>query len=210
MPFAVQGLKLAELARVDVAKTTRWAMLALVLGVAVALPAALYWQYNDGSLATTTRWSHYTARLPFEVGTSVSHRLKAQGALDEVVGRTSWGRLTDLTPDGPLLLAFIATAALAIAFSIGRLRFPWWPLHPIIFFFLNAGQSQNLALSFLVGWCIKAGANKYGGAKAHKALTPVMVGLVAGEVTAALVPIVVGVVYTLITDRPPAYYRPVF
>lgn len=157
-------------------------------------------------MAASSGWAAYTAKLPFDVALSVKHRLEAQGAVGGAAGGGSWARLLNVAPNGSLLVAFGVTAALAIAVSACRLRFPWWPLHPIIFFFLHSHQIQRLAFSFLLGWALKAAVSKYGGLSTYRKLTPVAVGLVAGEVVAALAPIVAGVTYRAVTGDAPAYH----
>jgi hypothetical protein len=209
MPFAVQGLQLADRTGVDVARVARWMSIAVILGVLVAVPTMIVLQYSEGATAASSSWARYTAKMPFDVGLNIKQRLGAQGLLESSEQTGSFGRLWRMSPNGSLLLAFAITAALAIGVSICRMRFAWWPLHPIVFFFLHSHQAQRLVFSFFVGWLVKAGTNKYGGAKSWQLLKPAMVGLIAGEVLAALVPIVVGAVYKIVTGDAPATY-PIF
>jgi len=201
MPFAVQAVALADMSGIDLGRTLKWLMIAMVLGVAVALPATIYWQYNDGARAASG-WAHYTARLPFDVALTLQRRLQAQGTLEEAMEMRGIERLGAASPNAEVVAAFAITAVLAIVVSLCRLRFPWWPLHPIVFYFLHSHQIQRLAFSFFLAWLIRAGINKYGGIKVYRALKPAMVGLIAGEVTAAVVPVAVGVVYKLATGQP--------
>jgi hypothetical protein len=95
---------------------------------------------------------------------------------------------------------------LALLVSLCRLRFPWWPLHPIVFVFFGSHQAQRLAFSFLIGYLIKISVTKYGGERMHRSCRPVMVGIIAGEVLAGVIPMVVGVIYYLVTGKPPVAY----
>jgi hypothetical protein len=55
--------------------------------------------------------------------------------------------------------------------------------------------------SFLLGWSIKKVVTKYGGQGLYKRLTPVMFGLVAGDMLGMLTPSIIGAVYYLATGE---------
>jgi hypothetical protein len=72
----------------------------------------------------------------------------------------------------------------------------------MIFVFFGSHQIQYISFSLLLGWMIKHAITKYGGERVYQKAKPIMVGLIAGEALAGLVPVVVGVVYYLCTgDR---------
>ena len=87
-----------------------------------------------------------------------------------------------------------------------RLRFAWWPIHPILFVFLGSHQAQRLAFSFFLGWLVKTAVHRYGGARLYQKARPVMMGIIAGEIIAALVPMIIGVLYYFFTGERPVYY----
>ena len=205
MPFVVQALQLTDLSGIALGRTLRWAVVVLVVGVLVALPATIYCQYSDGALSSSG-WAQYSARLPFDVAVSVKQRLAAQGTLETASQVRGLARFGQLSPNVPLLCGFGITALLAGVVSLCRLRFPWWPLHPVIFFFLHSHQIQRLAFSFFLAWVIKASVSKYGGVRLYRQLKPAMVGLVAGEVVAAVVPVVAGIVYRFTTGESPVSF----
>ncbi len=206
MPFAVQSLKIADMTGVPPRKTAPWCVIAILLAVAIALPMTIYWQYDSGVMQTSSGWARYTPRLPFDQAVVMQQQLAAQGVLEEASTVHGWARLTQLTPNPTFWVAFAIGAVLSIGVYACRLRFPWWPIHPIVFVFLGTHQAQRLAFSFFLGWCIKTGIHKYGGARLYQAAKPAMIGLVAGEVAAGTVPMVIGVLYYAITGDPPKSY----
>ena len=110
-------------------------------------------------------------------------------------------------PDKKLMLAFGATLGLVLLFATARRRFPWWPLHPILFVMLGTWETKIMAFSFLLGWLAKVAATHLGGHRVYEKVKPMMIGLIAGEILAATIPMVVGAIYYLITGRiPPAFY----
>jgi len=61
--------------------------------------------------------------------------------------------------------------------------------------------------AFLIGWLIKTMVSKYGGGKLYQQLKPFMVGIIAGEIAARLVPMLIGaIVYAVSGHSPTAYY----
>lgn len=203
MPFVVQALEMTDMSKVKVPKVAVWSIVTLVLCMAIAIPATIYWQYDRGAMTASSGWARYTPKLPFDQALYMKQHLAAQGLLESSEKVHGFGRFMNLAPNGTFVTAFLIAVVLAIAVSVCRLRFPWWPLHPIVFVFFGSHQAQYLAFSFFLGWLIKHGVNKYGGASAYQRLRPVMIGLIAGEMSAGIVPMIIGVIYYMITGKPP-------
>jgi len=201
MPFAVQALKMADLGNVSIPRMARWSTLVLLACILLALASTIYWQYDRGATASAG-WAQYMARLPFDQALRMKRELVARGQLAEAEQVSGLGRLAAATPNRTFVTAFLLGAGLCILVSFLRLRFAWWPLHPMIFVFFCSHQIQYISFSLLLGWMVKHAITKYGGDKVYQKAKPIMVGLIAGEVLAGLVPIAVGVVYYLCTgDR---------
>lgn len=77
---------------------------------------------------------------------------------------------------------YICLGALFYAFlAFMRLRFLWWPFHPIGYAVANTFTMQYLWSSFFLGWLIKFIALKIGGIKSYRTLVPFFLGLIMGE-----------------------------
>lgn len=201
MPFAVQALKMAELGKVRIPRMARWCIITLVACIVVALVTTLYWQYDQGSMTASAGWARYTAKLPFDQALKMKQELIARDQLQEAEAVSGIGRLLVATPRRPFVIAFALGVGLCVIVSFLRLRFAWWPLHPIVFVFFGSHQAQRLAFSFFLGWMVKTAITKYGGEQAYQRTKPIMVGLIAGEVLAGTVPVLVGAVYYMITGE---------
>jgi hypothetical protein len=77
-------------------------------------------------------------------------------------------------------------AGLAGALSWACLSFPRWPLHPIGLLIVGSIYSSLAWFSILLGWLAKMLLVHYGGALAFRRAKPFFLGLIAGEVFAAV------------------------
>ena len=204
MPYVVSGLQLADRSKVKVGRTATWGMGAIVLGFAVAIPATLYWQYRYGAIRTGDGWTcGGVPKFVFNANSVVRRTLEAQGTLSLSETLEGWQRFGEAIPTGQCVIGFAVMFSLVLLFTFLRHRFAWWPLHPLLFLVLATWQSRMLAFSFLLGWLIKTCVTKYGGASLYQKLKPLMIGLVAGEMLAAIIPMIIGAAYYFITGEPP-------
>lgn len=92
---------------------------------------------------------------------------------------------------------------LAVAFM--RLRFSWWPFHPLPLLFLNTWAMSRMWSSFLIGWLIKMALMKIGGGTFFARSKPFFVGLILGQLATNCFWIFVGIIYYRLTGgiRPP-------
>jgi hypothetical protein len=88
-----------------------------------------------------------------------------------------------------------------------RLRFTWWPLHPVMFLVWTTWPIQMFGASFLLGWALKVAVTRLGGTRLHNRCKPLMIGMVAGELLGALTFMVHGAIYYAVTDMLPKEYR---
>ena len=77
---------------------------------------------------------------------------------------------------------FICLGASFYAFlAFMRLRFLWWPFHPVGYAVANTFTMQYLWSPFFFGWLIKIIALKSGGIRSYRNLVPFFLGLIMGE-----------------------------
>ncbi len=208
MPFAMSGIHLVDSVKLRIGKTTVWGMVALVLGFVIATPVIIHLQYQRGAILSSDSWSaNAVPTFPYDVNVQMTRRLEAQGALDRAYTVSGWERFTEMDPDGEFLIGFAAMFAMVILFSFLRYRFAKWPLHPLIFLVLGTYQSRHLAFSFLLGYFIKSAVTRHGGAGLYRKLKPLMIGLIAGEMLAAIIPVVIGAIYYAVQGEPPKPFR---
>jgi len=206
MPYIVNSFKLLEIQKVKISRIAFWCIVALVIGLAIAIPINIYINYDQGYKQANDAWAFQTPKFAFRDAVNVTQRLKAQGVLEESKNISGWKRFLKMEPYPSGLIGFGAGLLLVLLFTAARLRFPRWPIHPIIFVAWWGYASWNFYFSFLLGWAIKAAVTKYGGAKIYQKLKPFMVGLISGEVLMALLPVLVGAIYYFITGNPPKQF----
>ncbi|MCK5801988.1 MAG: hypothetical protein KAI66_04110 [Lentisphaeria bacterium] len=204
MAFMSTSLKILDLrGGGKLGRGTAVAGVALLLGVCVALPVTLYFQYDRG-VSWHDGWSSKsTPRMQFDNIAQAKEKLEIQGLQEEAENRTIAGRFAAMRPDPACMAGLAAGLVLVLVFSAARLRFTWWPIHPILFLTWATEPQWRLCGAFLVGWLIKTSVTKYGGARVYQRLKPLMIGLIAGEVLGAVAPSVVGALYFVCTGEVP-------
>jgi hypothetical protein len=193
MPFVVHALKLGEISSVRVPKLAKALVPGVLLALLVTAIATIYWQYDQGAPASNW-WPRNLARMPFETVIGVEQRLDAQGMLETSNQMSVVGRLLNARPDKAAAISFFLALAVCIGMGAARLRFTWWPLHPLCFVFVDAMHGQMLWFSFFLGWLVKTSVTRYGGARLYQQLKPLMIGLIVGELSAQFLPSVVGTI----------------
>jgi hypothetical protein len=87
-------------------------------------------------------------------------------------------------PDGFSLAASLPLAAgAAVTFVLAalRLRFWWWPLHPVGYLAANVWGTQSWWMPMFVGWLLKTLVIRYGGLRLYQRTLPMAVGAILGD-----------------------------
>jgi hypothetical protein len=96
------------------------------------------------------------------------------------------GRIYDLIinpvgPDTNGIIAMAAGAFVTVALGLLRLRFWWWPLHPLGYLAANCWGMHWYWLPFFIGWMGKALTLRYGGLRLYRQMMPLAIGLIVGD-----------------------------
>jgi len=84
-------------------------------------------------------------------------------------------------PDTSALTALGAGAAVTLFLNAMRLRFWWWPFHPIGYLAANAWGTQWWCMPFFVGWLAKTLVVRYGGLRLYQRTVLVAIGAIVGD-----------------------------
>lgn len=84
-------------------------------------------------------------------------------------------------PDLKGTAAVGAGAAVAVFLGLMRLRFLWWPFHPIGYLAAFTWGMHLYYMPFFVGWLVKTLTVRYGGLRLYRKLVPAAIGLVIGD-----------------------------
>jgi hypothetical protein len=74
-------------------------------------------------------------------------------------------------------------AGALVTFFLGamRLRFWWWPFHPIGYLASNTWLMYLYYTPFLFGWMAKTLVVRYGGLRLYRQTVPLAIGFIAGD-----------------------------
>ena len=97
-----------------------------------------------------------------------------------------WNRLgTWLTqataPNGTAGGAALAGFCFAAFLQAMRVRFPWWPFHPLAYAVTTGFETNLVWMPLLIAWVIKSLLIHYGGVKTYRASLPFFYGLILGQ-----------------------------
>jgi len=206
-PFMTNSLKVLEEQKERIGRTAAVCAVAVVLGLTVSLPVTLYFKYDMGA-ATGDSWAtNHVPKNPFANVVMMERKLQSQGAGEALDTGGFLSRLGEVRPNAACMWSMAAGLALVLLFTAARLRFTWWPLHPLVFVVWASTPLRCMGVSYFIGWLVKALVSKYGGSHAYNRLKPVMMGLIAGEVLGALFPSLIGAIYYLITNQRPMVFN---
>jgi hypothetical protein len=156
--------------------------LALLVGYAVSFTSTLWTEYRYAATRDVS------ARAPInDWGTDISPKrqildpTQQYGAGDYHVG---------YSPAGHVAFGFAFTTLLGFL----RLRYAWWPLHPVGYLMVGTYPEQHLWLSIFLGWAAKAVIVRLGGSRLYTHAKPFFLGLIVGESMAAGFWLVMGIV----------------
>ena len=206
MPFMVNALEISRQGALPRNRMLLLTVLIIVLGMCIAAPITLYWSYDRGINWLDGTSTVLVPRQAFMSTIPARNSLMAQGTLEQAMSARGLERFGLVKPKRPYVLAFAATFVGVMLFSVARLRFVWWPLHPVMFCLWPHYPGLMMASSFILGGCLKIIVTKYGGSRSYLLLKPLMFGLIAGDMLAGLTVILSGAVYYFLTGMLPKTY----
>ncbi len=84
------------------------------------------------------------------------------------------------SPEG---VFYIGVGALVcVLLGVLRLRFLWWPLHPVGYILSNSLPIAYGLFPFFIAWVVKVAVTRYGGLRLYRSTLPLATGLVVGDV----------------------------
>jgi hypothetical protein len=211
MPFLVNALKLGQGAGLRPGRLAPAAVGVYLMALAIALPTTLWVSYKMGA-GTAQRYEAENktwAQSTFNATEKAMTQLKNQGELQASVDLGGLERLTQARPDKMFLTSAGLGLAVVLVFSALRLRYTWWPIHPIMFCVWGTQSMKALSASFLIGWIMKTMLVRLGlltAGRIHR-VKALMIGMIAGDLVAGMIYMAIGAISYVLTGRtPPEYY----
>ena len=207
MAYLSNGLQMGRRLGLSAARLSSLTLGMYVVGAGLALVIALCATYEEGTPIECGFSYWQTPKMPFQAADTEVLRLTATGELEQARQRPWYRRLDRIHPKPSFVWAATLGFGLVALFSVLRLRVPWWPLHPVLFLVWATWPAVLLWSSFLLGWLVKRLSLKFGGFELVRRLRPLMLGIIAAEIAAALTFMVAGAVYFACTGNKPVYYQ---
>lgn len=162
----MDGQKLAEGAGVRLRRLLGAMLFALVAAFVMAALVQLWLPYRKGAAVSLYSYAYRANSIAFwsEFAPYMAGELRYQ-------------------PDAPLWVALGAAVTALLAFL--RMRFYWWPLHPLGYAMCCSWTLIVFWFPIFVAWLLKTAIIRYGGMRLYTRLRPCFLGLIFGEFTCA-------------------------
>ena len=164
MPIGLEAFKMAAVAgrRGELRGWFGALLLACGVGALCAFWAMLHLTYQFGALA------------------------KADHGAMQAFGSESWNRLTGWIqqpkpPNGSVAWALTAGFLFAAFMQAMRVRFFWWPFHPLAYAVSSSFEINLVWMPLFIAWVIKALMLRYGGVRVFQSSLPFFYGLILGQ-----------------------------
>lgn len=161
MSHQLDGFKMADSAGIKPGKMA-WAMtVGVAFGTVVSFIIALYVWTKFGALAKTDTWRSMAGKNSFDL-------------------LSTWIK-TPTAPDHSGLMGVGIGVAMTLFLSYMRMRYVWWPFHPVGYCMSTTALIYNTWMPFFIAWLAKCCIIKAGGMKLYKRALPLFLGLIAGD-----------------------------
>jgi hypothetical protein len=201
MPFLLNGLKICDDKRVRPGRIGVATGGTYVIALLAAVVVVFWASYHFGA-PQRDGWAYKNVpQFTWNAASSTAAQLKYSGEFTRSQQYGAWQRVANMNPSPEFLWSVGIGLALVFATGFLRLRYTWWPLHPVIFLVWGTYPMANFSHSFLLGWLIKTVITRFGGAKAHRRAVPLMIGLIAGDLLGGLLWMAYGAAYYGVTGQ---------
>jgi hypothetical protein len=163
---ALESMKIADASGIRsrplLAVMTAGFLLALAFGVYVMMTGIYHYGFHGLRCTSTTDW--WIDQQLRADGTRIYNELQTPGGFELYT-----------------VLALGAGAAMTVFLGTMRLRFWWWPFHPVGYLASNTWGMKWNWMPFLVGWLAKTIVIRYGGLRLYRRSVPLAIGLIGGD-----------------------------
>jgi uncharacterized protein DUF6785/uncharacterized protein DUF6784 len=158
MPHQLEGFKLAEQSGGDYRKWFWWMFAVGLLGAVAGFWAMLHLNYEYGALS------------------------KSRGTFGNEAYARLAGWLSNPTPSNPTVIyATFVGFGFAMFLQFMRVRFPWWPFHPLGYAVTSSWEINLVWMPLFIAWVLKVVILRYSGLPGYRRSLPFFFGLMLGQ-----------------------------
>lgn len=161
MSHQLDGFKIADSEGIKPNKLAGAMILAVAFGVVVSFIIALFVWTKYGALAKTDSWRSLMGKTSFDK-------------------LSTWLRVPQ-SPDSGGMMGVGMGVAFTMFLSYMRMRYVWWPFHPVGYCMSTTWLAYNIWMPFMIAWFAKVVIIRTGGMKLYKSMMPLFFGLIAGD-----------------------------
>lgn len=163
MPFQLEGFKMAERTGMSYRRLFAAILIAVVAGTIASFWSELHICYQVGAASKVA-----PPTVPLIFGGEPFNRLEG------------WLRGVEV-PTENIRIAILVGFAFTILLNTLRMRFFWFPFHPVGFAISSSWSMHQLWMCMFIAWMIKLLLLRYGGLKLYRTAVPLFLGLILGE-----------------------------
>jgi hypothetical protein len=175
MPHQLESFKVAEQTRMEQRRMVWALVIAGCLGTLIAFWANIHCYYVYGM----------EAKMSFVA-------LNAFG-VEPYQHMSAWMSYAEGT-DWPAMAGYGVGLIATLALMALRMRFTWWPFHPVGYAISSSWSMNCLWMPLLIAWLAKTMITRYGGYKMFRAAIPMALGLILGEFVVGSLWTIIGIV----------------
>jgi len=196
MPYVTNGLKITTDTGLKAGKVGAAVGVTVIVAMIVTASIGLWSDYQN---APVTKGARDSVGM-YSLAERNIMKLRLAGELDASTSYTSWQRLAHIEPDRRFAVWTATGFVLVFALSAARLRWAWWPLHPIIL--LTFGSSimvGKYGASLILGWLLRTFVVKLAGPTTYMTTRTVIMGVIVGDILGGFITMLSFTVYYLVT-----------
>jgi hypothetical protein len=172
MPHQMDAFKMAKETGTTPRSVAAGVIVATIIGLVASICIALTIWTHFGAEVHTDTWRTSMGRVPFDALVTILHN--------------------PVAPSMPAILSVFTGFGVMTALMFLRVRFLWWPFHPLGYVISGTQTMGSMWLPFLIAWLFKVCALRYGGSGFYRKSVPFFLGLIAGDLLGGAVTTIVG------------------
>jgi len=161
MSHQLDGFKIADSAGIRPGRMAAAMTIAVAFATVVSFIIALFVWTKYGALAKTDTWRSMMGKTSFDK-------------------LSSWLKVPT-KPDAGGITGVGLGVAITMFLSYMRMRYVWWPFHPVGYCMATTWLSYETWMPFFIAWLAKICIIRGGGMKLYKRMLPLFLGLIAGD-----------------------------